>query len=196
MGRPPKEGLDYMTIDVDMWKNKKIRLFRSEFAQGEDLAAYAVLLLLLSRIYGGLGYYIEWDEEEKLLFSQDVGVTPEYCEMVVETALKRRLFDRSRYDEKGVLTSEEITSRFVHAAKLRRGVLIDDQIGVLCDQTRVILEKTRVSSAVSTHRIGKDRIEKGLHNSGRKCPVCGHLFYGDFCKRCGGEKGDDGDFDS
>jgi hypothetical protein len=190
MGRPPKEGLDYMTIDVDMFNNKKVRLFRSEFPQGEDLKAWAVFLLLLARIYGGKGYYLDWDEDEKMLFSQDIGITPEYCDLVVQAAVKRLLFDPDRYEDPGVLTSAEITSRFFHARKYSSAVLFDEKKGVSSEKTRVSRTKTGgfLRDKCTKDRIVKDRKGGGTGNT---CIKCGATYYGDFCKKCGGENAGD-----
>lgn len=196
--RPLKDGLDYMTLDCDMWTNKKIRLFIAEFGIEEKLPAFATLVLLLMRIYGGKGYYLVWDDDERLLFSHDIGIDSEFCEEVVKAAIKRGIFDFNRAEETlvsgektRVLTSETILSRFVSATQKRTKIIIDTEIAVsgginlvtdaenrgLRGQKYTKKEEKVLGGAVTTGRNG-NRI-----GSGRECPYCHQLYYGDECMK-------------
>ena len=65
MARPRKIGLDYFALDCR--DNEKIKLIQAEFG----LKGFAIVVKLLQKIYGELGYYCEWDEER---FPSPIGV--------------------------------------------------------------------------------------------------------------------------
>lgn len=69
MPRPIKEGLDYFELDCQM--NDKIKLIQAEFG----LKGFAIVVKLYQKIYGGHGYYCEWNEDILLLFMSENGLS-------------------------------------------------------------------------------------------------------------------------
>ena len=67
-GRHNKVGLDYFELDCLL--NDKIRLIQAEFG----LKGFAVIVKLYQKIYGGNGYYCEWNEDILLLFLVENGL--------------------------------------------------------------------------------------------------------------------------
>ncbi len=192
MGRPVKEGLDYMQLDCGFWDHKKARLFRAMFPKGQRLSASMLLVLVWMRIYAGKGYYIEWDEDERLLCCEDYDVELEFLDRVIECAVERGLFDRSRLAEKGVLTSEEITVRWANSKDKRFSGGLCTDIGIVPGFTGVVHGTIDIGQWISAQRreekrngendSPRDNSDKPKHTQKRpKCPKCGREIIGDFC---------------
>lgn len=115
-GRHNKYHLDWFKMDVAM--DTKIELLEAEFG----LKGFAIFVKLLQRIYGGQGYYCEWNEEVRLLFSRRVGEGCNLVSEVVDSAIKRGLFDRTLYEKYSILTSEGIQERYLDAINKRGSI--------------------------------------------------------------------------
>ena len=119
MGRHPKEGVDYFPLDVQV--NDKVKLIQAEFG----LVGFAILIRLWQKIYGGKGYYTDWDEDVALVFADDCRVGASVVSEVVSACLRRGLFDRQIYDQYKVLTSEGSQERYAEATERRTSQEID-----------------------------------------------------------------------
>ena len=73
MARPQKEGLEYFSLDVDFFSDRKIKILKGRF--GADGITY--YLYLLCEIYKGHGYYLEVDEDFDYITSSELGMSPE-----------------------------------------------------------------------------------------------------------------------
>lgn len=111
---PTKTGLDWFPLDTRL--DDSFELIESEFG----LIGFALLLKLLQRIYGGHGYYCEWNGEVAALFARKYDVTAETVESVVRRALERALFHKALFDTHGILTSHDIQKRFRAAHRYRK----------------------------------------------------------------------------
>ena len=69
MARPQKEGLEYFSLDVDFFSDRKIKILKGRF--GADGITY--YLYLLCEIYKGHGYYLEVDEDFDYITSSELG---------------------------------------------------------------------------------------------------------------------------
>lgn len=76
-----KEGLDYFSLDVNM--NDKMEMVEAEYG----LKAFAIMIKLFQKIYSK-GYYLKWDEKQKLLFKKCVNEDLEFIESIINSALK------------------------------------------------------------------------------------------------------------
>ena len=65
MARPPKTGLEYFPLDVDIAEDEKILYLESE----TGLEGFAVYVKLLATIYRS-GYYIMWTETQLGIYSR------------------------------------------------------------------------------------------------------------------------------
>jgi hypothetical protein len=184
MGRPRKIGLDYMSLDCDTFSNRKIRLFRADFAT-DHLAAWGVLVLLWLRIYGGKGAYLLWDDDEKALFCEDTGAAPELVCKVISRAVVRGIFDRQIFEAQQVLTSDEIKYRYEFATADRRryGATVDKM-----DEIIVRRKSTDIGGfyAEKVHK-EKKRKEKKTKLTPKTCKKHGPIS-GDFCRECVAEE--------
>lgn len=112
--RTSSPSLPYFELDNVM--DTKVELLEAEFG----IKGFAIFVKLLQRIYGGNGYYCEWDSEVELLFSKRLNEGRNFVSEVVESAISRGIFDSSMYEQFGILTSLGIQKRYFNAVK-RRG---------------------------------------------------------------------------
>ena len=111
MARPLKDGVDYWPFDVGLFRDKKIRLIRSEFG---CKGAY-IALELINAAYETNGYFKKWDDDDCYLMSDGVGgdCSPQLISEVVQGCVRRSLFDKRVFDMFGVLTSAGIQRRYM-----------------------------------------------------------------------------------
>lgn len=122
MARPVKKGLDYFPFDTDFFHDIKIcKLLR---AAGPE--SVAVLIDLYGMIYHQ-GYFMKWDGDMAFIVSEDVKVDEDVVEAVVAKALDLGLFEKSLFDEHGVLSSKSIQRRyFASASMAKRNCVMTD----------------------------------------------------------------------
>ena len=143
MGRAPKVGLDYFRLDVNL--DEKFELIEAEFG----LTGFAVVVRLYQRIYGGAGYYCEWDDEVALVFSSRNNLGANVVSEIVKAAIKRKLFDRSMFERYHILTSSGIQKWYFEAVSRR-------------DRVEVIREYLLVSDTILPKNVNINRISADI----------------------------------
>jgi hypothetical protein len=116
-----KTGLEYFPLDVDFFEDEKIEFVAAKYGiKGENIA-----VKLLCRIYRN-GYYLDWGEDEALLFSKRSGdgITPELVMDVINELVKRRFFSEKHFKKYQILTSNGIQNRYLEATRRRKEVLM------------------------------------------------------------------------
>lgn len=158
MGRSLKVGLDYFRLDVNL--DEKFELIEAEFG----LTGFAVVVRLYQRIYGGAGYYCEWDDEVALVFGSRNKLGANVVSEIVKAAIKRKLFDRNLFEKYGILTSTGIQKWYFEAVSRR-------------EQVEVIREYLLIPAAilpknVNINRISVDRnrvsVDRNPHSKGEE----------------------------
>ena len=122
MGRQFKEGLDYFAMNCQL--DDGIKLIQAEFG----LKGFAVVVKLLQKIYGGHGYYCEWNDDLLLLFMSENGVdgdSKNLIEEIVRACIKRQLFSSDIYERYGILTSPRIQEQYLNAVSRRGNVKLE-----------------------------------------------------------------------
>ena len=115
-GRQNKVGLDYFELDCHM--DEKVRLIQAEYG----LKGFAVFVKLLQEIYGGCGYYCEWNKDRELLFASETGLNNGSLQLlkdIVNACIRRKLFSEHLYGKYGVLTSTGIQKQYLKATAKR-----------------------------------------------------------------------------
>ena len=115
MARPQKEGLEYFSLDVDFFSDRKIKILKGRF--GADGVTY--YLYLLCEIYKGHGYYLDFDADFDYITSSELGMSPEKIGQMRKFLLERSLFDNKLFQSDTILTSTGIQRRFQLAVKSR-----------------------------------------------------------------------------
>lgn len=112
MARPTKQGLNYFPLDVDFFDDEKIEFVNSRFG----LKGEAISVRLLCKIYRN-GYFMEFNEDTALLFAKRVGGDCQHSLVkdVVYELVKRGFFDKTIFEQFGVLTSNGIQKRYLQA---------------------------------------------------------------------------------
>ncbi|MBN2286934.1 MAG: DUF4373 domain-containing protein [Tissierellales bacterium] len=121
MARPQKTGIEYFPFDIDFFNDEKVQFISAKYGEFGEL----ILIKLLCKIYRN-GYFIQWGEDECLLFAKNSGdnVTPELVNRVIEECMERNFFNRQKFEDYQILTSSGIQKRYFEAIKRRKNIVI------------------------------------------------------------------------
>lgn len=114
MARPQKTGLDYFSLDVDFFSDKKIKILKARY--GAD--GITLYLYLLCEIYKS-GYYLKMDDDFEFIASDDLNMNSDKVKQVLTFLLERSMFDKQLFQSDAVLTSTGIQKRFQLMVKSR-----------------------------------------------------------------------------
>lgn len=120
MARPVKQGLDYYPLDVEFYRDIKVRRLNHAFGA----ASTVILLTLLGAVYKDEGYYAEWNEDLCFLVAADSMATEELVTAVARKALEVGLFDQTCFERYGILTSKAIQRHYLAATYKRKEVKV------------------------------------------------------------------------
>ena len=109
-------GVGYFPLDCSLDTN--FQLVEAEYG----IKGFAIIVKIFQRIYGGQGYYCEWNNEVALLFSRQIGEGCNVVSEVVNKAIDRGIFDKEKFTKYGILTSLEIQKRYFEIVKRRKNV--------------------------------------------------------------------------
>lgn len=169
MGRPVKEGLDYFELDCQL--DDKIKLIQAEFG----LKGFAIVVKLFQRIYGGHGYYCEWNDDTILLFMSENGLGSEnkpLIKSITEACIRRKLFSAELYADYQILTSKGIQKRYLNAVSRRESVKLEKAyLLVQVDQNSVSVCINEVNvnrNPINADRNTQSREEKSREENNNK----------------------------
>jgi len=123
MGRSNKIGLEYHPTFVDFEENDKVSMMLAECGMLGEI----VLQRIWRAVYRNKGYYYNFGNDECLLMSRRIGYGLRSNEImeVIQTCLRRNLFDMRLYENYGILTSKRIQETYVMATVERISVVFD-----------------------------------------------------------------------
>lgn len=172
MGRIARDGLDYFAIDVNFDDNLML------FVAKHKMEGLGVLLQLWQKCYGQRGYYVEWSDDNVVLFAYSINIPVETLISMVETCFKVGIFHRGIWERHRILTSSGIQKRwllYVKNAK-RQNTCINVNYDVslfIPDEMLVDSVKTPGKSAKTPagmpRKERKRKEEKGREVSTRAC---------------------------
>ena len=123
-----KSGIPYFPLDTKM--DTSMELLEAEFG----LKGFAVIVKLYQLIYGEHGYFGEWNDEVRLLFSRKNGVGGDLVSNIINTAIKRGVFSGEKFEEYGILTSRGIQERYLKAVARRQEIKLESKyLLISCD---------------------------------------------------------------
>ncbi|MEZ2446094.1 Lin1244/Lin1753 domain-containing protein [Chitinophaga sp. RCC_12] len=157
MARPIKEGLDYCSLDTDIFSDRKIRRLLKTFgAKG-----FTIYIVVLCEVYRDKGYYMEWDGELAFDISDNIpGVSEQLVKEVINFCIECGLFDKSVFSSKNTLTSHGIQKRYKKAKEGGRVVIVPE-IWVMDQITTVIPDKPTVNQSISTQsKVKESKVNK------------------------------------
>ena len=116
MARPPKEGLEYFPLYVDIFDNEIIDAISGEFG----LLGEMTVIKLLCEIYKN-GYFLEWNDLTRAKLARRLsGADLELLNKIIERLVAYGFFDKELFEAENVLTSETIQEIFFEATKRRK----------------------------------------------------------------------------
>jgi len=115
MARPNKQGLDYFPMDVTT--DDKFELIEAK----HGLIGFGIIVKLYQKIYKE-GYYIRWSEEMLLIFKKSINVDINSINVIINDAIKYKIFDEKLFSKYKILTSCGIQKRFLTACDRRKTV--------------------------------------------------------------------------
>ncbi len=140
MARPNKEGLDYFSLDTDITSDDKIKLIKAK----HGLVGFAVVILLLTKIYKE-GYYYHWSEDEQYLFADDARVDINVVMLIVNDCINRGFFNQELYNKFGILTSRGIQKRFLQGCARRKKLVLIREYFIADDHLEVVFENKKIN---------------------------------------------------
>ena len=160
-----KVRLDWFKLDCQL--DSKFDLIESEFG----LKGFAVVVKLYQMIYGGEGYYCEWNDDIALVFARRNNVGASAVSDIVERAVARGIFDESMLRKHNILTSHGIQLRYCEAVGRRKFTKIKPEYLLLCNTQKSddadissknadISKKNADISSTEKNRKEKNRIEE------------------------------------
>ena len=114
MARPIKLGIEYFSLDVDIFEDEKVIPVSSEFgAKGE-----CIIIRVLCAIYRN-GYFAECSEAFKFKIAKQANLPESLVSEVITGLIRWGFFDKSVFDSFGVLTSRRIQKNWKEATRKR-----------------------------------------------------------------------------
>lgn len=172
MARPLKQGLDYHPLDVEFYREIKVRQLNHAFGP----ISTVILLTLLGAVYKDRGYYAEWNDDLCFLVAVDSFSTEEVVHAVVKKALAVGLFDQDCFSAYGILTSKEIQRHYLVATYKRKGVNMVAEYFLVPEAARSNIQLTHLAmaekKATETMPSEKAVTPAGNPNSGMEISPC------------------------
>lgn len=171
MARPNKAGLDYFELDCHM--EEKVRLIQAEFG----LKGFAVVVKLYQKIYGGYGYYCEWNDDSLLLFMSENGLPSDKKNLIseiVSACIRRNIFSETLFQKFGILTSEGVQKRYLNATSRRERVEMKKEYLLISageNNNNVVINPINVNrNGVNEYKNAQSRVEKSkVYNKNTMC---------------------------
>jgi len=154
--RTGKVGLDYFPFDCDFFDDEKVEFISAKYGiLGEN-----VCIKLLCRIYRQ-GYYLEWGEDECILFAKRAGdgFNQENVQKVIDELIKRKFFSESHYKKYRILTSNGIQKRYLEATRRRKEILMVSEY-IIADIKDYNVDISPLNDGDGTQRRGEESKEK------------------------------------
>ena len=164
MARGIKQGLDYFPLDVQI--EDKVKLIEAKFG----LEGFALLVKMYQKIYSN-GYYIEWEEDNALLFSNEVNVNINFINDVINECFDRNIFNKDLYREYNILTSHGIQNRYAKATKRRKKVEMYKEYNLLKEDEingNIIYVHINPSSCIHDDDINSETDNNNDNNNPKK----------------------------
>lgn len=123
MARSRKKGIDYFSMDVTIFADRKMRRLVSACG----LEAMAVLMRILCEIYKEEGYFVACDDDLLFDVADELGADESFVRQVVDKCVDVGLFDEKTYQAHSVLTSHRIQRNYIDATHRRADNRMDDR---------------------------------------------------------------------
>jgi len=129
MARPLQKGLNYFPLDTNF--DDTIELLEAKFG----LEGFAIFIKLLQKIYSN-NYYLDWNEEIKLLFVKKNSLNINAVNNILNYCLEKNIFNNNLFLKFSILTSSGIQSRYFKAIERRKDIEIINEY-ILIDLKKI-----------------------------------------------------------
>lgn len=157
MPRPFKTGLDYFELDCVL--DDKIRMIQAEYG----LKGFALVVKLYQKIYGGFGYYCEWNDDVSLLFTLENGLTGGDTNLIndiVLSCIKRDIFSKELFEKYQILTSAGIQKRYFNAVARRENVNVKKEYLLVCVRKKQVYDNKNGVNVNNNSKIVDDNTQR------------------------------------
>ena len=116
MARQYKKGIQYFSMDTDIYADRKIRRIQSKCGP----LAMSVILKLLCHIYGEEGYFALADDDFVFDVADELSVDTDLVRGVVAACVDGGFFDKAMHQQHGILTSARVQRNYIAATRKRK----------------------------------------------------------------------------
>ena len=111
-------SIPYFPTQVNQFEEVAMELIEAKYGMKAETA----VMKLICKIYKESGYYLHWNDEQCVLFSNKAGkeITAEEMQGIVDILIEKGFFDKGSYEEHRILTSVNIQKVWLDATKRRR----------------------------------------------------------------------------
>lgn len=175
MARPNSYGLNYFSIDTDMFMNRKIRRLLKAFGS----KGFLIYMYILTEIYRDKGCFLLWDENTAFDVSDYLNLSENVVNEVVAYCFDVGLFDKELHESEKILTSKNIQIRWEKISREAKRKIckvgdINKKYSLIQEETEFTPEETQNTTEETQQRKEKERkeeesfktdIEKRIFNS-------------------------------
>lgn len=161
-----KPGLEYFSVDVDLFSNYEVRVLIKEFG----MEAVSMLIKLKIDIYKYEGYFFVCNGKSIFSLAESLNTEEETIWKFIRKCVELEIFDAFKFEQFNILTSKEIQQNYLFATKRRKAndiisdYLIDDTTVREDKKDTIPLCKQNVCKG--RQRIRKDKIRKESKGEG------------------------------
>lgn len=146
MSRSINKGLDYTSLDVTFFQDRKIRRLQRKVDEFAPLVYIALLCTIFKE-----GYYIQWDDDVAMDLADASHLKEEYVSRVIDACLETELLSREMFEQHHILTSVGIQRQYkISCEKMKRKSTVDEYSLLISSENKPFLpnnsEETNKSS--------------------------------------------------
>ena len=111
------DGINYFPINVNFTEESAMEVIEAK----HGIKGSGIVLKLMCKIYKE-GYYINWSDEQCMIFASKAGrdVNTEEVRDIIDTLMDKGTLNRKSYEENHILTSPIIQKVWLEATKRRK----------------------------------------------------------------------------
>lgn len=111
-------SIPYFPTQVNLFEEVSMELIEAKYGMKAETA----VMKLICKIYKENGYYLHWNDEQCVLFSNKAGkeIAADEMQGIVDILIEKGFFDKGSYEEHCILTSVNIQKVWLDATKRRR----------------------------------------------------------------------------
>lgn len=165
MARPNSYGLNYFSIDTEMFMNRKIRRLLKAFGS----KGFLIYMYILTEIYRDKGCFLLWDENTAFDVSDYLNISENVVNEVVAYCFDVGLFDKELHESEKILTSKNIQIRWEKISREAKRKIckvgdINKKYSLIQEETEFTPEETQNTQEETTQRKEKNNKEKEKNN--------------------------------